>query len=144
MAISRLATSNPASDTDILLYTGARTTLTSVIATNKSSTAATIRVWVVPADQDPTTGNLVHISYNLNLPGADSIETFRFPILFGDRVYVRASTSNISFTLSGIDDTTITGVDLESLQSSITSIQSSVNSANSTASQALVLALIDI
>ncbi len=37
MAISRLATSNPASNTDILLYTGARTILTSVIATNKSN-----------------------------------------------------------------------------------------------------------
>ncbi len=144
MAISRLATSNPSSNTDILLYTGLRTILTSVIATNKSSDPATIRVWVVPADQDPTTGNLMHISYNLNLPGADSIETFRFPVLFGDQLYVRASTGDISFTLSGIDDTTITGVDLESLQSSIASIQSSVNSANSTASQALVLALIDI
>jgi len=144
MAISRLSISNPALNTDTLLYTGLRTILASVIATNKSNDDSNIRVWVVPADQDPTTGNLMHISYNLNLPGADSIETFRFPVLFGDRVYVRASTSNISFTLSGIDDTTITGVDLESLQSSIASIQSSVNSANSTASQALVLALIDI
>ena len=52
MAISRLATSNPASNTDILLYTGNRTILSSVIATNKSSDAATIRVWVVPLDQD--------------------------------------------------------------------------------------------
>jgi hypothetical protein len=144
MAISRLATSNPASNTEILLYTGQRTILASVIATNKSSSPATIRVWVVPADQDPTTGNLIHISYNLNLPGADSIETFRFPVLFGDKVYISASTANISFTLSGIDDTTITGVDLQSLQTSISSIQSSVNSANSTAAQALVLALIDI
>ena len=42
MAISRLATSNPASNTDILLYTGNRTILSSVIATNKSSDAATI------------------------------------------------------------------------------------------------------
>ncbi len=43
MSISRLATSNPASNTDILLYTGSRTILTSVIATNKSSDPATIR-----------------------------------------------------------------------------------------------------
>ena len=144
MAISRLAISNPTLNTDILLYTGLRTVLSSVIATNKSNDLATIRVWVVPADQDPTTGNLMHVSYNLNLPGKDSIETFRFPVLFGDRVYIRSSTADVSFTLAGIDDTNISGVELQSLQTSISSIQSNVNTANSIASQALLLALIDI
>ena len=65
MAISRLATSNPSSNTDILLYTGNRTILSSVIATNKSSDAATIRVWVVPLDQDAVAANHVFISYNV-------------------------------------------------------------------------------
>jgi hypothetical protein len=119
MAISRLATSNPSSNTDILLYTGARTILTSVIATNKSSDAATIRVWVVPLDQDSTPANHVFISYNVSIGGNNSLETFRFPVLTGDKVYVRASTGDISFSLSGIDDTTVTGLEYATLEALI-------------------------
>jgi hypothetical protein len=119
MAISRLATSNPASNTDILLYTGARTILTSVIATNKSSDPATIRVWVVPLDQDAVAANHVFISYNVSISGNNSLETFRFPVLTGDKVYVRASTGDISFSLSGIDDTTVTGLEYATLEALI-------------------------
>ena len=119
MAISRLATSNPASNTDILLYTGVRTILTSVIATNKSSDAATIRVWVVPLDQDAVAANHVFISYNVTISGNNSLETFRFPVLTGDKVYVRASTGDISFSLSGIDDTTVTGLEYATLEALI-------------------------
>lgn len=119
MAISRLATSNPSSNTDILLYTGARTILTSVIATNKSADPATIRVWVVPLDQDAVAANHVFISYNVSISGNDSLETFRFPVLTGDKVYVRASTGDISFMLSGIDDTTVTGLEYAALEALI-------------------------
>ncbi len=119
MAISRLATSNPASNTDILLYTGSRTILTSVIATNKSSDLATIRVWVVPLDQDATPANHVFISYDVSISGNNSLETFRFPVLTGDKVYVRASTGDISFSLSGIDDTTVTGLEYATLEALI-------------------------
>jgi hypothetical protein len=119
MAISRLATSNPASNTDILLYTGARTILTSVIATNKSSDPATIRVWVVPLDQESTPANHIFISYNVTIGGNDSLETFRFPVVMGDKVYVRASTGDISFMLSGIDDTTVTGLEYATLEALI-------------------------
>ena len=119
MAISRLATSNPASNTDILLYTGSRTILTSVIATNKSSDPATIRVWVVPLDQDAVPANHVHIAYNAAVGGNDSLETFRFPVVTGDKVYVRASTGDISFMLSGIDDTNVTGMEYAALEALI-------------------------
>ena len=119
MAISRLATSNPSSNTDILLYTGSRTILTSVIATNKSSDPATIRVFVVPLDQDAVAANHVFISYNVSISGNDSLETFRFPVLTGDKVYVRASTGDISFMLSGIDDTTVTGLEYAALEALI-------------------------
>ena len=119
MAISRLATSNPESNTDILLYTGSRTILTSVIATNKSSDPATIQVWVVPLDQDAVSENHVFISYNSAVAGNDSLETFRFPVVNGDKVYVRASTGDISFMLSGIDDTTVTGLEYAALEALI-------------------------
>jgi len=119
MAISRLATSNPSSNTDILLYTGSRTILTSVIVTNKSADPATIRVWVVPLDQDAIAANHVFISYNTVVGGNDSLETFRFPVVTGDKVYVRASTGDISFMLSGIDDTTVTGLEYAALEALI-------------------------
>ena len=119
MAISRLATSNPSANTDILLYTGSRTILTSVIATNKSADPATIRVWVVPLDQDAAPANHVFISYNASVGGNDSLETFRFPIVNGDKLYVRASTGDISFMLSGIDDTTVTGLEYAALEALI-------------------------
>jgi hypothetical protein len=119
MAISRLATSNPASNTNILLYTGSRTILTSVIATNKSSNPATIRVWVVPIDQDSTPANHVFISYDVSIAGNDSLETFRFPVMNGDKVYIRSSSTDISFSLSGIDDTTVTGLEYAALEALI-------------------------
>jgi hypothetical protein len=137
MAISRLATSNPASNTDILLYTGLRTILTSVIATNKSSDPATIRVWVIPLDQESNFGNYVFISYDVEVGGNNSLETFRFPVLLGDKVYIRASTANMSFSLSGIDDTNISGVELADLEASIAAAQAQ-------ADKALVYGLIGI
>jgi hypothetical protein len=119
VAISRLATSNPAANTNILLYTGSRTILTSVIATNKSSDPATIRVWVVPIDQDSTPANHVFISYDVSIAGNDSLETFRFPVMNGDKVYIRSSSTDISFSLSGIDDTTVTGLEYAALEALI-------------------------
>jgi outer membrane scaffolding protein for murein synthesis (MipA/OmpV family) len=144
MAISRLANSNPSSNSDTLVYTAQRTILSSVIATNKSSTPATIRVWVVPLDQQSNASATVFIAYNIEVGGNNTLETFRFPIILGDQVYVRASSENISFVLSGIDDTNITGVQLSELQQDINDIQSDVNDANSLGQQALVLALIGI
>jgi hypothetical protein len=137
MAISRLATSNPSSNTDTLMYTGLRTILTSVIATNKSSDPATIRVWVVPLDQDAIASSHAFISYNVAIGGNNSLETFRFPVLTGDKVYVRASTGDISFSLSGIDDTNIAGVELADLEASIAAAQAQ-------ADKALVYGLIGI
>ena len=93
--------------------------ISSVIATNKSSDAATIRVWVVPLDQDAVAANHVFISYNVSISGNNSLETFRFPVLTGDKVYVRASTGDISFSLSGIDDTTVTGLEYATLEALI-------------------------
>ena len=119
MAISRLATSNPSANTDILLYVAVRTTLVSVIATNKSSTPATIRAWVVPLDQDAVPANHSFITYNTPVGGNDSLETFRFPVMTGDKVYVRASSADISFSLSGIDDTNIPGTELADLEADI-------------------------
>lgn len=117
MAISRLALSNPAANTDTLIYTrsGSRDALASIIATNKSSTNATIRVWIVPFGQDATPANHATIAYNSPVEGNNSLETFRFPVTPNDKVYVRASTADISFTLSGIDNTNVSGTEYDTV-----------------------------
>ena len=117
MAISRLAVSNPGATTDTLIYTrtGSRDALASIIATNKSSTAATIRVWVVPSGQDATPANHATIAYNSAVGGNDSLETFRFPVTPNDKVYIRSSSADVSFTLSGIDNTNVSGTEYEAV-----------------------------
>jgi hypothetical protein len=117
MAISRLAVSNPSADTSTLIYTrtGSRDALASIIATNKSSTDATIRVWVVPSGQDATPANHATIAYESPVAGNNSLETFRFPVTPNDKVYVRASTADISFTLSGIDNTKVSGTEYQTV-----------------------------
>ena len=117
MAISRLAVSNPGATTNTLIYTrtGSRDALASIIATNKSSSAATIRVWVVPVGQDSTPANHATIAYDSLVSGNNSLETFRFPVTPNDKVYVRASTADVSFTLSGIDNTNVSGTEYQTV-----------------------------
>ena len=131
MAISRLATSNPASNTSTLIYTrsGSRDALASIIATNKSSTPATIRVWVVPFGQDAAPANHATIAYDTSVAGNNSLETFRFPVTPNDKVYVRASTADISFMLSGIDNTNVSGTEYETALAAAAAAQTTANTA---------------
>jgi hypothetical protein len=139
MAISRLAVSNPAQNTDTLIYTrsGSRDALASIIATNKSSDAATIRVWVVPSGQDSTPANHATIAYNSAVGGNNSLETFRFPVTPNDKVYIRSSSADISFTLSGIDNTNVSGTEYETALAAAAAAQTQ-------ADKALVYALVGL
>jgi hypothetical protein len=131
MAISRLAVSNPAQNTDTLIYTrtGSRDALASIIATNKSSDAATIRVWVVPFGQDSTPANHATIAYDSAVDGNNSLETFRFPVTPNDKVYIRSSTADVSFTLSGIDNTNVSGTEYETALAAAAAAQTTANTA---------------
>ena len=139
MAISRLAVSNPSANTSTLIYTrsGSRDALASVIATNKSSTDATVRVWVVPFGQDATPANHATIAYDASVEGNNSLETFRFPVTPNDKVYVRASTADISFTLSGIDNTNVSGTEYATVVAAAAAAQTQADTA-------LIYGLIDL
>jgi hypothetical protein len=139
MAISRLAVSNPSANTDTLLYyrTGSRVALASVIATNKSSDAATIRVWVVPELQEAVPANHVTIAYNIPITGNNSLETFRFAIEPEDKVYIRVTTGDISVSLTGIDNTTVSGTEFATLEAATAAAQLQ-------ADKALVYALVGL
>jgi len=139
MAISRLAISNPAQNTDTLLYTrtGSRVALVSVIATNKSSDAATIKVWVIPTGQDATPANHATIAYNSPISGNNSLETFRFPLQPDDKLYVRTSSADISVSLAGIDNTNVSGTEYETALAAAAAAQTQ-------ADKALVYALVGL
>lgn len=105
MAIVRLALSNPAANTDTLIHTATRQSIVSVIATNKSSSAATTRVWVQPATASAAS-QYAYITYDVQIPGNNTLETFRFALDTNDQIYVRASSANISYSLNAIYETT--------------------------------------
>ena len=101
MAITRFALSNPDANTDTLIYTADRQSVSSVIATNKSVNDVTMRVWVVP--QGATTeSEYAYLSYDAIIPPQNSLETFRFSFTSQDQLYVRASSAEVSFYLNGI------------------------------------------
>jgi hypothetical protein len=102
MAITRLALATPTANVNTLLYTSSRNALVSIIATNKSSTAAaSIRIWVKPAGAT-TESEYSFITYDAPVPLLNTLETFRVPIMNNDEIYIRASTSDVSFSLNAI------------------------------------------
>lgn len=105
MAITRLAISNPAANTDILMHTAVRSAVVSVIATNKDTVSSVINVWIIPSGQDATPDNWVHIASNLSIEAGNSVETFRFPVVGSDKIYIRSSTANVSFSLNALYET---------------------------------------
>lgn len=121
MAITRLAVSTPNATTDTLLHTSTRNALVSVIAANTSGSAATIRAWAVPSGAVSASA-YAYYAYDSIVPGNNTLETFRFAIEDGDSLYVRSSTSFVSFSLNGIYESNGTSnISVASLSASPTS-----------------------
>lgn len=102
MAITRLAVSTPSADTDTLIHTAARSAVESVIVTNKNSTSAVVSVWLVPYGQDANSDNWVYIASNVTVEASNAMETFRFPAVSFDKIYIRSSQTNVSFSLNAL------------------------------------------
>ena len=105
MAVRRLGISNPALNTSSLLFTSTASYMVSAIVTNKGTSIKNARVWVVPAGSI-SQSDWGYILYDVEVPPYNSIESHRFAIENGDSVYVRANTSDMSFSLNGIYDST--------------------------------------
>jgi hypothetical protein len=105
MAITRLAISNPAANSDILMHTAVRSAVASVIATNKGSVSANISVWIVPSGQDANSSAWMHIASAVTMDAGNSMETFRFPLVSSDKIYIRSTTANVSFSLNALYET---------------------------------------
>lgn len=115
MTVKRLAVQNPTLNTDTTLITVTDNHLISVIATNtNSSTPADVRIWVEPSGAT-SSDEYSYITYDIEINTGNSLETHRFAVNSGDTIKVRATTSDVSFTASGIPQTTIIGYGTEPL-----------------------------
>jgi len=103
MAERRLGISNPAANTDVSVYTANAYYLASVIITNKSNTEQSARAWVVPAGSTSPNEH-GYILYEVSVPAGNSIESHRFAINTNDSIWVRGSSSDMSFSVNGIYD----------------------------------------
>lgn len=104
MPVQRLGVANPATNVDTALVTFSARHLVSVVVSNKATVATPVpkvTIWVIPANAVVAT-QYAYICYNLSLSLGQSFETFRFGVNAGDVLMVRASTSNISFSCTGI------------------------------------------
>ena len=92
-----------AATTDTTLYTvpaATETVVSSIVAANRSSTPATIRVAVRPNGE--AIADKHYLAYDLAL-AANAVEAFRLGITLDatDVITVRASTANVSFSAFG-------------------------------------------
>lgn len=101
MGLRRLAISNPNANTDTVLFTADNQYLMSVITTNKSASAADIRVWIEPSGSS-SASQYAYIVYNLPVDGLNSYETFRFAVNQNDVVKIQSSTADLSFQAYGL------------------------------------------
>ena len=105
MAVARFANSKPLADTDTLLYTVERTALTSLVAVNVSG-FTNISAWIVPAGEDENPENWIYYIDNVGLTNRNSFETFRIAVNVGDRIYVKSTSGEVTFFVSGVYDVT--------------------------------------
>lgn len=104
MAITRLASARPLANTAVGLITFTDSHLVSVIATNTSPSTTPIpkvTIYVSPFGAD-SEGSYIYIASNVTLGYGSSFETFRFAVNPQDTVFVRATTSDVSFSLYGL------------------------------------------
>ena len=101
MGLQRIAISNPSANTDTKIFTAGDPYLLSIIATNKSASAATIRVWVQPSGASGES-QYAFIIYDLPIDANNSYETFRFAVNALDDVYIRSSSASVNFQAYGL------------------------------------------
>ena len=143
MAIQRMGVSNPAANTNVLIFTSTAGYLTSVIATNKGEAASTVRAWVVPSGAT-VASQYAYMLYNVALPISNGIESHRFAVSTGDTVRVSATTADVSFSLNGIYDSSASIDAHIPLTTSVHGIADTANLATLTTTNALNTRLISL
>ena len=96
---------NPSATTDTTLYTvpaGTQAVISTIVIANLDVASATYRIALRPAGE--TVANKHYIAYNVSVGAADSTTlTIGLTLAATDVITVQASSSNLSFNLSGME-----------------------------------------
>ncbi len=96
---------NPSATTNTTLYTvpaGTQAVISTIVIANLDTAPATYRIALRPAGE--TIANKHYIAYNVSVGAADSTTlTIGLTLAATDVVTVQASSSNLSFNLSGME-----------------------------------------
>lgn len=103
MAVARFAVGKPVANTNTLLYTVERTSLTSVVAVNVGG-ATRISAWIVPAGKDALPDEWIHYINNIEFSNRNTFETFKIAVNVGDKIYVNSVSGEVTFFINGIYD----------------------------------------
>jgi len=106
MAAKRLGIANPVANTTTLLASVDTTGVASVIVANKGALVSYVTVWISPVDTGNDPGTRAYIVSNLAVSAGQSFESFRFPLVVGDELYVTADSASISFSANLLYETT--------------------------------------
>lgn len=102
--LKNLGIVNPNENTETLAFEQgtAGLYLVSVTATNIGITDAKFDVRIFNSSASTASG---HIAKNQLLPGRNSYETVRFTLDYNDKIYIKSTSSSVSFIISGINQT---------------------------------------
>ena len=106
MPIERIGVAQPTAfvSTYTELGTATKTTVASVIVVNRGNADATTTVFVEPFESPGATEERAFIIDNLTVAVGQTFETFRFALNVGDKIFVGASTNDVSFVATGLYD----------------------------------------
>jgi len=105
MAVARFASAKPLANTDTLLHTVERSSLTSIVAVNISGFTR-ITAWIVPAGEDENPDNWIYYINNIDLSNRNTFETFKIAVNTGDKIYASSESGQVTFFINGIFDVT--------------------------------------
>lgn len=100
MPVKRLGLANPVANNSVLVATADVTCVASVIVANKGDVTASTTIYVDPSDSGGNPEGRAYIANSLPVSVGQSYETFRFGMGVGDKIYVAADTSNVSFSVN--------------------------------------------
>ena len=113
MPISRLGVLQPTANAPTVLSTFITPHLVSVTVANtalSSVPALAVTIWVIPSNEVDT-AKYSYVCKSLPVGVGQAFETFRFAIEAGDTLYIQATTSSASFTVTGIPQEDSVGVE---------------------------------
>lgn len=112
--IKQLAISNPAAETDVLVFQHTQPVgqpnsglfLANVLVNNRSVADSRFDIWISSASPSAS-ANFGYVARNQVIYGRDTFETSKFTMKINDRLYVRSATASVGFVINGVNQSEI-------------------------------------